>query len=207
MTQPALPRLGLLGGTFDPPHRGHLAAARAVRDAVKGIQVALVVANDPWQKSDRRVITPAEIRVEMTRALVKGESGITVDDREVRRGGPTYTIDTLLELHEENSNRELCLIVGADTASRIHTWHRSQELISLSTLIIVNRPGMSIDLAPELAGWNHQVVSMNPVDVSSTAIRSAVARGDSIADMTNPAVATIISTNGLYRDIAGDAMS
>ena len=206
MTQPALPRLGLLGGTFDPPHRGHLAAARAVRDAIDGIEVALVVANDPWQKSDRRVITPAEIRVEMTRALVKGESGITVDDREVRRGGPTYTIDTLLELHQENSNRELCLIVGADTASRIHTWHRSHDLISLSTLIIVNRPGMSIDLAPELAKWKHQVVSMNPVDVSSTAIRSAVARGESITEMTNPAVATIISTNGLYRDAAGEAI-
>ena len=178
-----------------------------MRDAVDGIQISLVVANDPWQKSDRRVITPAEIRVEMTRALVKGESGITVDDREVRRGGPTYTIDTLLELHQENSNRELCLIVGADTASRIHTWHRSQDLISLSTLIIVNRPGMSIDLAPELARWKHQVVSMNPVDVSSTAIRSAVARGESIVDMTNPAVAEIISTNGLYRDATGEAIS
>ena len=201
MTQPAAPLLGLFGGTFDPPHRGHLAVARAVRDAVPGIHVSFVVANDPWQKSDQRVITPAEIRLEMTRALVKDEKEISVDDREVRRGGPTYTVDTLRELHDENSQRELFLIVGADTASRIHTWHRSHDLISLSTLIIVNRPGISIDLAPEVAGWNHLVVSMEPVEVSSTAIRSAVARGESISDMTTDGVAAVIRARGLYHEV------
>lgn len=202
MTRPAAPRLGLLGGTFDPPHFGHLAAARAVRDAVDDIEIACVVANDPWQKSDDRQITPAELRVEMTRALVKDESRISVDDREVRRGGPTYTVDTLRELHDENSGRELFLIVGADTASRIHTWHRSQDLISLSTLIIVNRPGSTIEFSPEMAEWSHIVVSMTPVEVSSTAIRQAVANGESIASMTSPDVAAIIAEHNLYREVA-----
>jgi nicotinate-nucleotide adenylyltransferase len=200
VTTPVLPRLGLLGGTFDPPHVGHLAAARAVRDAVSGIEISLVVANDPWQKSDARQITNASLRVMMTRALVNHEPQMSVDDREVRRGGPTYTVDTLTELHAENSQRELFLIVGADTASRIHTWHRSQDLIPLSTLIVVNRPGTSINLAPEMAAWNHIVVPMNPVDVSSTAIRTAVANGDSISTMTTPSVAALISDNGLYRE-------
>lgn len=200
MTRPNLPRLGLLGGTFDPPHWGHLAAARAVRDALGEIEVSLVVANDPWQKSDARTITSAEIRVEMTRALVKDEPHVSVDDREVRRGGPTYTVDTLLELHAENSDRDLFLIVGADTASRIHTWHRSHDLISLSTLVIVNRPGNSIDLAPEMAAWKQIVVPMNPIDVSSTAIRTAVANGQSIADMTAPRVAAIIADHHLYQE-------
>lgn len=200
MTRPNLPRLGLLGGTFDPPHWGHLAAARAVRDALGEIEVSLVVANDPWQKSDARTITSAEIRVEMTRALVKDEPHVSVDDREVRRGGPTYTVDTLLELHAENSDRDLFLIVGADTASRIHTWHRSHDLISLSTLVIVNRPGNSIDLAPEMAAWKQIVVPMNPIDVSSTAIRTAVANGQSIADMTAPRVTAIIADHHLYQE-------
>ncbi len=202
MTTPVLPRLGLLGGTFDPPHVGHLAAARAVRDAVDGIEISLVVANDPWQKSDARQISNAALRLEMTRALVKDEPNISVDDREIRRGGPTYTVDTLLELHAENSQRELFLIVGADTASRIHTWHRSQDLIPLSTLIVVNRPGTSINLAPEMSAWNHIIVPMMPVDVSSTAIRSAVANGQSVSSMTTAGVAALIADNGLYREAA-----
>lgn len=177
-----------------------MAAARAVRDAVDDLEIACVVANDPWQKSDHRQITPAALRVEMTRALVKDEPGISVDDREVRRGGPTYTVDTLRELHAENSDRELFLIVGADTASRIHTWHRSQDLISLSTLIIVNRPGSTIELAPEMAAWRHIVVPMEPVEVSSTAIRQAVASGNSVTAMTPPDVAAIITEHDLYRD-------
>lgn len=204
MTRPTASRLGLLGGTFDPPHFGHLAAARAVRDAVDDLEIACVVANDPWQKSDHRQITPAALRVEMTRALVKDEPGISVDDREVRRGGPTYTVDTLRELHAENSDRELFLIVGADTASRIHTWHRSQDLISLSTLIIVNRPGSTIELAPEMAAWRHIVVPMEPVEVSSTAIRQAVASGNSVTAMTPPDVAAIITEHDLYRDQFGE---
>lgn len=202
MPSPAPRRIGLLGGTFDPPHVGHLAAAIAVRDALALPQVALVVANEPWQKSGSRHISPAHIRLAMARALVEGHEGITVDDREIRRGGPTYTVDTLTELHEENLDHELFLIVGADTAARIHTWHRYTEVISLSTLVIVNRTDASPDLAPDVAAGRIVNITMTPVDVSSTAVREAVSAGKPIDAFTTASVRAIIETEGLYREVS-----
>ncbi|MFM8794548.1 MAG: nicotinate-nicotinamide nucleotide adenylyltransferase, partial [Acidimicrobiales bacterium] len=133
-------RLGLLGGTFDPPHLGHLAAARTVRDALGLDRVDLLPANDPWQKSVAgRVVTEASVRLAMVRALVQGEDGLGVDDREIRRGGPTYTADTLEEIHAEMPGMEVHLIIGADTARTFGTWMRPGVVAALSTLVVVNR--------------------------------------------------------------------
>ena len=118
MPNPSPQRLGLLGGTFDPPHRGHLAAAIAVRDALGLDRIDFLVANDPWQKSGEREVTPAAVRLQMAQAIVEGIEGIGVDDREVRRGGPTYTVETLEELAFECPGTDVFLIVGQDTADR-----------------------------------------------------------------------------------------
>lgn len=195
MPNPAPRRIGLLGGTFDPPHRGHLAAAQAVQTALGLDRVDFLVANDPWQKSDSRTITPAALRREMVEELVVGQSGLGVDDREIRRGGPTYTADTLEEIHREQPDVEIFLIVGADTAERLSTWHRPEVVRSLSTLVIVNREGQQPS-PPDGAALS---VSMTPVDASSTEIRARVARGESISDLTVPGVVRIIEENGLYR--------
>ena len=194
MPQPAPHQLGLLGGTFDPPHLGHLAAARAVQAQLGLHRVDLLVANDPWQKSGDRTVSPAAVRLEMARALVTDTPGLGVDDREIRRGGPTYTADTLEEIRRESPNTEIFLIVGADTAGRIHSWHRPEVVLALSTLVIVNRT----EHASDIAGATSVHVHMDPVNVSSTSIRERIAAGQSLDGFTTPDVARIIAEHGLY---------
>lgn len=190
--------MGLLGGTFDPPHFGHLAVAEAVLRELGLDEVVFVVANDPWQKTGEGHVSPAHVRVEMTRALVAGHPKLSVDDREVRRGGPTYTVDTLVELTTENPSVAYFLITGEDTASRIHTWHRHEDVMSLSTLVVVNRAPSSAVGVPQVASGRVEHVVMAPVDISSTRIRESVARGVSIDSMTAPGVCRIIADHGLY---------
>ena len=198
MPNPSPQRLGLLGGTFDPPHRGHLAAALAVRDALGLDRVDFLVANDPWQKSGDRDVTSAAIRLQMVRALTDGVDGIGVDDREVRRGGPTYTVETLEELAIECPGTDVFLIVGQDTADRIHTWHRHEDLLALSTLVIVNREQNAQHVPAALADARVQFVSMPLIDVSSTNVRAAAGSGDDVSAMTSAGVADIVRANGLY---------
>ncbi len=191
-------RLGILGGTFDPPHLGHLGAALAVQTQVGLDEIVLMVANEPWQKVGDRQVTAALVRWDMTDALVQGISGLRADDREIRRGGPTFTVDTLEEILAEQPNTEIFLIVGADTAERLETWHRASDVVGLSTIVIVNRDN-STNTAPGFLRDARVVnVSMNPVEVSSSAIREAVARGESVVASTSSSVASIIRDHSLY---------
>lgn len=202
VTTTAPRRLGILGGTFDPPHAGHLAAALAVQTQVALDELVLMVANEPWQKVGDRQVTAAQVRFEMTKALVAGISGLRADDREIRRGGPTFTVDTLEEILGEEPDSEIFLIVGADTANRLETWHRASDVVRLSTIVIVNRDN-STNAAPGFLRDAQVVnVSMNPVDVSSSAIREAVARGESINSLTSSSVASIVRNRSLYVGIA-----
>ena len=198
MPNPSRLRLGLLGGTFDPPHVGHLAAAKAVRDTMGLDRVDFLVANDPWQKSSDRVVSPAALRFEMVQALVDGQAGLGVDDREIRRGGLTYTVETLEELAKEEPDTDVFLIVGQDTANRIGTWHRYEEVLALSTLVIVNRVENNFQLPEVLSGARVHNVSMPLVDVSSTGIRAKVASGEDIASLTSESVAAVVRRHGLY---------
>ena len=197
MPNPAPRRLGLLGGTFDPPHVGHLAAAQAVLAELHLDRVDFLVANDPWQKSDSRNVSPSDVRLQMVAALVRGREGLGVDDREIRRGGLTYTADTLEEIHRESAGVEIFLIVGADTAARMSTWHRPEVVRRLSTLVVVNRTGQQ-EVSTDSSVIN---VTMQPIDVSSTKIRECVSRGESIESLTTPDVARIIDSNSLYRGV------
>ena len=166
--------------------------AEAVRTQLGLDQVLFVVANDPWQKSGTRSVTPAAVRIEMVRAVVDGHPGIEVDDREIRRGGPTYTADTLEEIHAELPDTEIFLIVGADTASHMSTWHRPEVVARLSTLVVVNRTDHDSDTS------NAVSVVMPPVDVSSTLIRDRVAAGQPITHLTTDGVANVIAQHRLY---------
>ena len=198
MTSTAPLRIGILGGTFDPPHSGHLAAAVAARTQLGLDDVVLMVANEPWQKVGDRDVTPAAVRFEMTSALAEESVGIRAGDLEIRRGGPTFTVDTLEEILAEQPGTEIFLIVGADTASRIDTWHRARDLVRLSTIVIVNRDN-STNTVPEFLQEAHVLhVTMKPVDVSSSAIREVVARGESVEGVTSPTVAAVIRKHGLY---------
>jgi nicotinate-nucleotide adenylyltransferase len=160
--------------------------------------VDFLVANDPWQKSGEREVTPAAIRLQMVRALIDEVDGISVDNREVRRGGPTYTVETLEELAIECPGTDVFLIVGQDTADRIHTWHRHEDLLALSTLVIVNREQNAQHVPAALADARVQFVSMPLIDVSSTSVRAAAGSGDDVSGMTSAGVADIVRANGLY---------
>ena len=198
MTTTAPRRLGILGGTFDPPHAGHLAAALAVQTQVALDELVLMVANEPWQKVGDRQVTPARVRFEMTEALVDGISGLRADDREIRRGGPTFTVDTLEEILAEQPDTEIFLVVGADTANRLETWHRASDVVRLSTIVIVNRDDSTNAASGFLRDARVVNVTMNAVDVSSSAIRKSVAHGESIDSATSSSVASIIRDRSLY---------
>ena len=198
VTSTAPRRLGILGGTFDPPHAGHLAAALAVQTQVALDELVLMVANEPWQKVGDRQVTPARVRFEMTEALVDGISGLRADDREIRRGGPTFTVDTLEEILAEQPDTEIFLVVGADTANRLETWHRASDVVRLSTIVIVNRDDSTNAASGFLRDARVVNVTMNAVDVSSSAIRKSVAHGESIDSATSSSVASIIRDRSLY---------
>jgi nicotinate-nucleotide adenylyltransferase len=190
------PRIGLFGGTFDPPHVGHLAVARAVREQLALDTVLLEVAHQPWQKAGN-AITPSEVRFEMVTALVEGEPGIQADNREILRGGNTFTIDTVRQIKDEMPDAEIFLVIGEDSAHQFHTWREHETLARLSTLVVVNRPDH--DTATPAGVANMVRVVMPDVPVSSTKVRAAVAAGEDIAGFTSAEVARIVSAHNLYR--------
>jgi nicotinate-nucleotide adenylyltransferase len=190
-------RLGLLGGTFDPPHIGHLVAAVSVGDALGLDEVWLVPNGDPWQKRDRRV-TPAAVRLEMARAAAAEVPGVEVSDVEVRRSGPSFTVDTVHQLRAEDPERDLVVIMGRDSALGLPTWERHEELLATVALAVVDRAGVGTAL-PDLPGARVEIVPMRRIEVSSTELRAMVADGRPIVPLVAPAVADLVAEHGLYR--------
>lgn len=195
-------RVGLLGGTFDPPHIGHVVAAMSVGEALDLDEVWLVPAGDPWQKRDRRV-TPAGVRLALTEAAVDGVPGLGVSDVEVRRAGPSYTIDTVDQLRADDPERDLVLIMGRDAAAGLPTWERHEELVAAVELALVDRAGAVLPgrPAPDLVGGARtHVVPMRRIDVSSTELRHRAAAGLPLVPLVAPGVAALVARHGLYRD-------
>lgn len=186
-------RVGVLGGTFDPPHLGHVAVAQGVRRALGLDRVLLVVANVPWQKAADQVVTPAEHRYAMVAAAVADEDGLDASRLELDRGGVTYTVDTLEQLRRERPGDELFLIIGADVVARLASWHRADVLDSLCAIVAVPRPGAPRNERPGVR-W----VDVPTPDVSSSDIRTRVAGGHPIDALVAPAVRDFIVEHGLY---------
>jgi nicotinate-nucleotide adenylyltransferase len=191
-------RLGLLGGTFDPPHIGHLVAAVSVGDALGLDEVWLVPNGDPWQKRDRPV-TPAVVRLALARAAAEGVPGVAVSDVEVRRSGPSFTIDTVHQLRAEDPDRDLVVIMGRDSAAGLPTWERHEELLAAVDIAVVDRAGVGMPLPP-LPGARLELVPMRRIEVSSTELRQLVADGRPIVPLVPPAVAALVAEHGLYRE-------
>ena len=190
-------RLGVFGGTFDPPHVGHLVVAVNVRWDLGLDRVLLVVANDPWQKSGSREVSKADDRLALCEAAVGDLPGLEVSDLEVRRGGISYTADTLAELRHEDPERELFLIVGSDAAAGIPTWERVEEVRSLARIVVVARPGAVEGHPP--AGWDWWRVETPRLEVSSTDLRARVAEHRPLDYLLTPPVIEAIEERGLYR--------
>ena len=188
--------LGILGGTFDPPHIGHLAAAIEVRSALHLERVLLMVANDPWQKTGTRQLSKASDRFAMVSAAVRGFDGLEASGLEIDRGGVTYTIDTLQVLRAASPDQHLFLIMGSDAATNLHTWHRYEELQDLATLVIVDRDGDS-DAEPP-SGWSAVRVPIPRLDISSSELRDRARSGRELSPFLEVPVIDEIRYRGLY---------
>ena len=185
--------MGVLGGTFDPVHTGHLVAAVNVRHALKLDRVLLVVANAPWQKSDRR-ITPAADRLAVVQAAVQGTAGVEASSIEIDRGGESYTSDTLE--HLEQPDRDLFLVVGSDVAAVLHTWRRPDVVARLATLVVVTRGGApDVDPGPP---WRVEHVRIPKLDISSSDLRARAADGRPLEHLVPLPAIACIRERGLY---------
>jgi len=192
-------RVGLLGGSFDPVHRAHLALGQAALTELDLDELRWIPAGQPWQKASD--ITPAEHRVAMLRLAIPVDDRHVLDTREIERAGPSYTIDTVLSLHAEQPDTDWFLILGSDQFIRLPTWHRVKELLLLVTLAVAARPGSELVDGSALAGaMDLHCLTLPPMDVSSTAVRSARDAGKAWSNLVPTPVAQYIETHHLYAE-------
>ena len=192
-------RIGLLGGSFDPPHLAHLALARVAMQALALDELRWLPAGAPWQKAGRR-LTPAEHRVAMLAALLDGEPKQVIDERELHRAGLTYTIDTVCELQTERPDADWFFILGQDQYGRFDTWHAWRELLQRLTLAVAARDGQLPQPPGALAAVPHRVVvlPLPRLDIAATEIRALAAAGQPIAALVGERVAGYIEQHHLY---------
>jgi nicotinate-nucleotide adenylyltransferase len=190
-------KIGLMGGTFDPPHIGHLILAQLAQEQLKLDKVLFIPAGDPWRKADRAV-TPAMHRLAMARLAIADNAAFEVDDCEVTREGATYTVDTLRLLRERRPSDELVLILGGDALADIPRWKDPAALPELAIIAVAPRRGTELPPLPfEASRVLH--IDMPGVDVSSTELRQRAWQGESLRYFVPDTVVAYIEANGLYR--------
>lgn len=193
-------RIGIFGGAFDPPHRAHVALAQAAVEQLGLDELHVFPTGQAWHKA--RALTGAEHRLAMAQLAFATVPNAIVDDRELRRSGPTYTVDTLRELHAADPDAQLLLVVGADQAEALHAWHDSGEILRLATVAVAARARPDPDAPPfdasRLPGGHFASVELPAMPVSATQIRARVAAGQPIADLVPPGVASYIARHHLY---------
>jgi len=188
----SLVRRGLLGGTFDPPHIAHLVAGEAAFRALALDEVTFMPAGAPWQKARRDVSRPSD-RWEMTRLAVEGVGYFRADDREVRRDGWTYTIDTL----DEFADDEVVLIMGADAAAGLTTWHRANEVMARAGVAVMPRQGGN-RAAVEATGASIVWLDLPELAISGTDLRARTRAGLSIRFLVPEPVLAYVVDHDLY---------
>jgi nicotinate-nucleotide adenylyltransferase len=189
--------LGILGGTFNPPHLGHIAVATHARAELGLERVALMPSHTPPHKTTLDDPGP-EHRLRMCELAVAGHTGLCASALEVQRGGVSYTVDTLLSLHELHPDTQLTLILGSDMERTLGSWRRPEELQRLARIVVAERPG---DIGLEGAS----VLAMPPIDISSSQVRERVAHGEPIEDLVGPRVGAYISEHRLYEPVRSGA--
>lgn len=195
-------RLGIFGGTFDPPHVGHLVTAVNVRHALDLDTVILMVANRPWQKEGTRSITSAQDRLAMVEAAVRGVDGLEAGRWEIDHGGPSFTAVTLEGLSRIHPGAEMYTIVGDDAAAGLRTWERLDDVVTMSRIVVVDRPGAYASV-PEGIDCLH--VEVPHLEVSSTDLRERFVDGRPLDFLVPVPVLELIRERALYVATAGSA--
>lgn len=187
-------RVGVFGGTFDPPHVAHVVLAAAAIEQLHLDALIVTVAGVPWQKVGSRPISPGEVRLQMAQAAFEEVSGVEVSDIELRRTGNSYTIDTLEALNNDES--ELFLLLGTDAAAGLDTWERFEDVAALATIAVFPRRGHESAEIP--SGFSSRLLELPGLEISSTNIRSRVAQSRPIVGLVPPAVQRIVEAEALY---------
>lgn len=208
--------IGVFGGTFDPIHYGHLRSAFEMLQALRFDEVRFIPCGDPPHRGT--TYADAERRMQLVRLAIEGQEGFVADDREIRRGGRSYTIDTLATLREEFPDRSLGLIVGMDAFLGLPTWHRWDEILDIAHIIVAHRPGWKApdigvlgelisdygthrvdDLHAAIRGRVH-IHAVTQLEIASTEIRDLVAAGRDPRFLMPDAVRDSILETGLYKE-------
>lgn len=206
--------IGIFGGTFDPIHYGHLRTAFELLRALKLAQVRFLPTGNPPHRENP--LAASDLRLEMVRAAVAGQPGFSVDDREIRRSGVSYSIDTLTELRGEHPARSLCLLLGMDAFLGMPTWHRWREIFELSHVVVAHRPGWKAPITGPLgelmvdrgtgsvrdlhtsAAGRIYVRAVTQLEIASTDLRALIMSGQDLRYLVPDAVRDLIARTGCY---------
>jgi len=190
-------RVGIFGGTFNPPHLAHLVVAESVRDHLKLDKVLFVPAAIPPHKAKEAII-PVEQRLQMVRLAIKDNPMFELCDIELNRKGPSYTIETILELKEKFPKDEFFFIMGVDLLIDFYTWKKPNRILEECTVAAMNRPGFDLAMVDKDLLLRVQLVNVPSVDISSTSIRRRIGSGRSVKYLVPPAVEKYIYSNSIY---------
>lgn len=191
-------RVGMFGGAFDPPHRAHVALARVAIAQLPLDRLYVFPTGNAWHKA--RTLTPAAHRLAMTRLAFASLPQVRVDDRELRREGATYSVDTLRELQAQHPGARLHLLMGEDQAASFTSWRDWQEIARLAVLCVAGRgTGEGVAALRALPGVRVEALRLPPMPESATEIRARLTAGQDITELVEPAVASYIESHDLYQ--------
>lgn len=206
--------IGIFGGTFDPIHNGHMRTVLELRDSLRLAEVKFLPAGNPPHRDQTQAT--AEMRLAMVRAAVEDEPGFSVDDREVRRTGLSYSVDTLTELRAQHPDRSLCLLLGMDAFLGLPGWHRWREILGLAHVIVAHRPGWkaptqgplgevmvdhgtgTVRELHELVAGRVYVHAVTQLEISSTELRQLISRGGDPRYLVPDSVCKVLRDTGWY---------
>jgi len=194
-------RIGLFGGSFDPVHNAHLALARQALHDLKLDELRWVPVGRAWQKS--RPLTAAAHRKAMLRLAIEGEPRFVLEGCELRRPGPSYTLDTARELQAATPGAQWFLVIGQDQYAALHTWFGFEQLLPLVTLAVAQREGARAEADARVRAAAQVALALPPMAVSATEVRARAAADQDISALVPPPVALYIRQQGLYRGISG----
>lgn len=198
-------RIGVFGGAFDPPHNAHVALARSALEQLALDELRVIPTGQAWHKA--RSLSPAGHRLAMAELAFSELPDVVVDDRETRRAGPSYTLDTLRELQQEHPGAQLLLILGADQGAALPSWHGWHEILALAIVSLAQRPNPDRPEAPFdpatlpnlPPGARFARIELPAMELSATEIRSQASHGEDVSLLVPPAVARYIDLHHLYR--------